>query len=88
MRRSGGRWPVGRSLAYGAGLVTIVVATMSFLGVYAHVLFWVTSVQLALLLTVAPVLLSLGAPVTLVRAARPSAGERVDRSRPAHRCGC
>jgi hypothetical protein len=77
--RAGGRWSVGRSLAYSAGLVTIVVATMSFLGVYAHVLFWVTSVQLALLLTVAPVLLSLGAPVTLVRSARPSAGDRVDR---------
>jgi cytochrome c oxidase assembly factor CtaG len=73
------RWPVGRTMAYGAGLVGVVVATMSFLGVYAHVLFWVTAVQMALLLTVVPVLLSLGAPVSLLRSARPTTGERVDR---------
>jgi putative membrane protein len=79
VRRAGGRWPAGRSVAFAAGLVAVLVATMSFLGVYAHVLFWVTSVQMALLLTVVPVLLSLGAPVTAVRAASPTAGERADR---------
>ena len=79
VRGTGARWPAGRTLAYGAALLGVVVATMSFLGVYAHVLFWVTSVQMALLLTVVPVLLSLGAPVTAVRTASPAAGERADR---------
>jgi cytochrome c oxidase assembly factor CtaG len=79
VRRSGGRWGAGRVLGYAAGLLGIVVATMSFLGVYAHVLFWVTAVQLALLVTVVPVLLSLGAPVSLLRTASPRNGARAER---------
>jgi cytochrome c oxidase assembly factor CtaG len=79
LRRAGHSWAPGRVVGYVAGLVCIVLATMSFLGVYAHVLFWVTAVQLALLLTVVPVLLSLGAPVSAVRAVSPRAGARVDR---------
>src|SRR5439155_8210196 len=77
--RDGRRWPPGRSVAYVAGLLVVVVATMSFLGAYAYVLFWVTAVQLALLLTVAPVLLALGAPVTLLVGAWPRTGPFVDR---------
>jgi putative membrane protein len=79
LRRSGHRWGPGRLVAYAAGLVGIVAATMSFLGVYAHVLFWVTAVQLALLVTVVPVLLSLGAPVSLLRSASAGSGARADR---------
>jgi cytochrome c oxidase assembly factor CtaG len=79
VRLGGQHWPPGRSVAYGAGLLGIVVATMSFLGVYAHVLFWVTSVQMALLLTVVPVMLSLGAPVSLLRSTRQSTAQRMDR---------
>jgi len=78
LHRGGHRWPPGRSIAFGAGLLGIVVATMSFLGVYAHVLFWVTSVQMALLLTVVAVLVSLGAPLSLLRATSPHTAERVD----------
>jgi putative membrane protein len=79
VRPAGGRWPAGRTVAYGAGLLAVVVATMSFLGVYAHVLFWVTSAQMALLLTGAAVLLSLGAPVSLLRRGLPRLGARLDR---------
>lgn len=79
VQSAGERWPPGRVVGFGAGLVGVVVATMSFLGVYAHVLFWVTAVQLALLLTVVPVLLSLGAPVSLVRTTSQTAGARADR---------
>jgi cytochrome c oxidase assembly factor CtaG len=79
VRRTGERWSLGRTLWFAAGLVVIALTTMSFLGAYAHTLFWVTAAQLALLLTVAPVLLALGAPVTLLVRARPSAGRRVER---------
>jgi cytochrome c oxidase assembly factor CtaG len=76
---TGRRWPAGRVVAFVAGLVGIVLSTMSFLGVYEHTLFWVTAVQLALLLTVVPVLLVLGGPVSLLVAAVPAAEPRVER---------
>ena len=52
---------------------------MSFLGAYAHTLFWVTAAQTALLLTVVPVLLVLGAPVSLLVRAAPPWEPRVER---------
>lgn len=61
----GDRWPVGRSIAFAAGLVVIAVATVSGLAAYDDVLFGAHMVQHMLLSTVAPVLLALGAPVTL-----------------------
>jgi cytochrome c oxidase assembly factor CtaG len=79
LRGSGRGWPLGRALAYLAGLVVLCIATMSFLGAYAHVLFWVTAVQVALLVTVVPVLVSLGAPLSLLRAASPRLAGRADR---------
>ena len=55
---------------------------MSFLGAFAHTLFWVTTAQMALLLTVVPVLLVLGGPVSLLtRGSRWWSG-----SSPARRC--
>jgi cytochrome c oxidase assembly factor CtaG len=45
---------------------------MSFLGVYAHVLFWTYAVQIITLLLVAPILLVLGRPLLLARTARRS----------------
>ena len=85
-RASAGRSP-GRSVR--AGLLALVVTTMSFLGAYAHTLFWVTAAQTALLLTVVPVLLVLGAPVSLLVARRPAvgaAGRRLLASAPDARC--
>jgi cytochrome c oxidase assembly factor CtaG len=79
VRRAGLPWPAGRVVAYALGLLVVLVATMSFLGAYSYVLFWVTSVQVALLLTVAPVLLSLGAPVSLLTEAWPGTRPAVDR---------
>src|SRR5687767_347620 len=63
--RRGRRWPVGRSAAFGAGLATMAVATLSGLARYDTVLFSAHVVQHLLLGMVAPLLLALGAPVTL-----------------------
>ncbi|MEI7778212.1 MAG: cytochrome c oxidase assembly protein [Actinomycetes bacterium] len=69
VRRSGRTWPVGRTLCFvGLGLGSFAVATMSFLGAYAHVLFWVYATQVVTLLMVTPALLALGAPMTLAEA--------------------
>lgn len=66
LRRQGRSWPAGRAFAFLVlGLGSWVIATMSFLGAYAHVLFWVYATQLVTLLMVTPSLLALGAPLTL-----------------------
>jgi putative membrane protein len=87
LRRRGEAWPVRRVVAFGGGLVVAVVATMSALGGYAHALFTVYTVQILLLLTIAPLLLAIGRPLGLARAALPERGaarlERVLGSRPA-----
>jgi cytochrome c oxidase assembly factor CtaG len=79
LRRSGRGWGTGRALAFGiGGLGGLVVATMSFLGVYQDVLFYVRSAQTIVLLLVVPLFLVLGAPLTLLGAAAPRAGQRLD----------
>lgn len=81
LRRRGGHWPVLRSVSFlGLGLGTVVIATMSWFGVYAHTLFWAFTFQLCLLLLVAPLFLATGEPVALAVAALPPAGaERLSR---------
>ncbi|WUL72198.1 cytochrome c oxidase assembly protein [Amycolatopsis sp. NBC_00345] len=59
-------WSPGRTTAFLAGLATIVLVTCSFLGVYDTTLFWVRATQNTVLLMVTPLLLALGAPVTLL----------------------
>lgn len=66
-------WPRGRTAAFVAGLATILLLTCSFLGVYDDALFWVRAVQVVALLMIAPLLLALGAPLTLVLATAPFA---------------
>lgn len=61
----GRRWPPARSLAFGTGIATLVVATQSGLAAYDTVLFSAHVAQHVLLGVVAPLLLALGAPVTL-----------------------
>jgi len=82
VRRAGQPWPVAASVAFLlGGLGTLVVATMSFLGVYQGVLFYIRSVQTVLLLLLAPLLIALGRPVTLAIAALPRLGPRLDAAR-------
>ena len=77
LHRTGQAWPAARAVAFLAGGTgAVVLATMSFLGVYQGVLFWARAVQNVLLLLVAPLFLALGRPLTLLIAARPRLGAR------------
>ncbi len=82
-----GFWPLGRVVAFcGLGLGFAVLATMSFVGVYQPVLFYVRSAQTILLLLVVPLFLALGRPLTLAIVTLPGLGARLQaaiRSRPA-----
>ncbi|MUM16898.1 cytochrome c oxidase assembly protein [Mycobacterium sp. CBMA271] len=63
-----------------AGLLVWLLATMSAVGVYAQVLFWVRALQVLLLMFVVPFLLALGRPITVIRAAvSPDWQARIDR---------
>jgi putative membrane protein len=65
LRTRGRAWPAARSVAFLSGLAVILVATESGLAAYDRVLFSLHVAQHVLLGMVAPVLLVLGAPVTL-----------------------
>jgi len=86
VRRQPG-WPVARRIWFlGFGLGFLVIATMSWVGVYQPVLFWVRAVQTVLLVLVVPLFLALGRPISLVIAVWPRPGARLAamiRSRPA-----
>lgn len=78
LRRRGERWSAWWVAAFcGGGLGVVIVATMSFLGVYQGVLFYARAVQTILLLLTAPLFLALGRPVSLAIAAAPGPGQRV-----------
>ena len=78
-RRAGGPWPPSRIVFAGLGLGLLILATMSWVGVYQSVLFWVRAVQTILLLLLVPLLFALGRPLTLVIAALPQRlGGRVE----------
>ncbi len=76
-RRSGGHWGTGRVIAFcGIGLGFLVIATMSWIGVYQNVLFYARATQTVLLVLVVPLFLAMGKPLTLLSAAFPAAGAR------------
>ncbi len=74
LHAAGVPWPAGRTVAWLIGLAVVAVATSSGLGTYGRVLFSVHMAQHLLLGMVAPILLVLGAPVTLALRALPAAG--------------
>jgi cytochrome c oxidase assembly factor CtaG len=59
-------WPLWRSALFLGGLAVVVIATQSGIGSYDDILFWDHMVQHLLLLMVAPPLLVVGQPVTLL----------------------
>jgi putative copper resistance protein D len=72
LRRRGDRWPVGRSVAFGAGIAAFVLATQSGLAAYDTTLLSVHMVQHMVLSMVVPLAIALSAPVTLaLRTLRP-----------------
>lgn len=83
-RRGGdGRWPRARIWCFGLGTLSIALVGCAFVGVYDDTLFWARAVQNIVLLMVAPMLLALGAPVSLLRDALPP-GRRPPLSRLLH----
>ncbi|BCI54222.1 ABC transporter permease [Mycolicibacterium litorale] len=75
LRRRGDAWPVGRTVAWLLGCATLLITTSSGLGRYMPAMFSVHMVAHMLLSMLVPILLVLGAPVTMALRALPTAGK-------------
>ena len=76
LQARGRSWPATRTAAFLSGLVVVLVATDSGLAAYDRVLYSLHVVQHILLGMVAPLLLVLGAPITLALQAGSRASQR------------
>jgi cytochrome c oxidase assembly factor CtaG/putative copper export protein len=74
LRRRGDTWPPGRTLSWLLGCLTLLFATSSGVGRYMPAMFSVHMAAHMLLSMLVPVLLVLGAPVSLALRALPTAG--------------
>ncbi|TQM37964.1 cytochrome c oxidase assembly protein [Pseudonocardia cypriaca] len=74
LHRRGDRWVTGRTAAWLAGCAALLVATSSGIGRYGPAMFSVHMGQHMILGMLVPILLVLGAPVTLALRALPPAG--------------
>ncbi|MBV9380506.1 MAG: cytochrome c oxidase assembly protein [Streptosporangiaceae bacterium] len=59
-------WPLWRTAMFLGGLLVIVIATQSGVGTYDDVLFWDHMIQHLMLIMIAPPMLVLGQPITLL----------------------
>lgn len=59
-------WPAWRAAMFAAGLAVVVIATQSGIGVYDDLLFWDHMIQHLMLIMVAPPLLIVAQPITLL----------------------
>jgi len=75
LHRRGDRWPVGRAVAWLLGCGVLLFTTSSGLGRYMPAMFSMHMTAHMLLSMLTPILLVLGAPVTLALRALPSAGK-------------
>lgn len=66
VRRLPERWPIGRTVAWLVGCAVLLVATSSGIGRYAPAMFSVHIAAHMLIAMLAPLLLSLGGPLTLL----------------------
>ncbi|MFJ8794971.1 cytochrome c oxidase assembly protein [Streptomyces sp. NPDC102462] len=73
LRRRGDAWPVGRTVSYVLGVLTIVLVMCTKLNDYGMVMFSVHMVQHMVISMLSPILILLGAPVTLALRALPVA---------------
>lgn len=67
LARRGVRWPAGRLVAFLSGIVVVALAVQSAINTYAATLYWMHMVQHLMLIMLAPGLLVLGRPLTLLR---------------------
>src|SRR5579859_2806458 len=75
VRASGQYWPAVRlGWFLGLGIGPLVLATMSWIGVYYRVLFYARAAQTVLLVLVVPLFLALGRPLSLAIATLPGRG--------------
>ncbi|MGH3579882.1 MAG: cytochrome c oxidase assembly protein, partial [Mycobacterium sp.] len=74
LRRRGDDWPRGRTLSWVLGCVVLLFATSSGVGRYMPAMFSVHMAAHMLLSMLVPILLVLGAPVSLALRALPAAG--------------
>jgi cytochrome c oxidase assembly factor CtaG/putative copper export protein len=75
LRARGDAWPVGRTVAWLLGCLTVLMATSSGFGRFAPGMFSVHMETHMMLSMLAPVFLVLGGPVTLALRALPAAGK-------------
>jgi putative membrane protein len=76
LTRRGDKWPVGRTVSYVVGVLTIALMMCTQLNDYGMVMFSVHMVQHMVISMLSPILLLLGAPVTLALRALPVASRR------------
>ncbi|MFD8999629.1 cytochrome c oxidase assembly protein [Streptomyces sp. NPDC059582] len=74
LRRRGDAWPVGRTVSYVAGVLTVMAVMCTALNDYGMVMFSVHMVQHMVISMLSPILILLGAPATLALRALPVAG--------------
>ncbi|MFF4959192.1 cytochrome c oxidase assembly protein [Streptomyces sp. NPDC001222] len=72
--RRGDKWPVGRTVSYVIGVLTVMLVMCTKLNDYGMVMFSVHMVQHMVISMLSPILLLLGAPITLALRALPTAG--------------
>ncbi|WP_019884463.1 cytochrome c oxidase assembly protein [Streptomyces purpureus] len=73
LRRRGDAWPLGRAVSFTIGVLSIALVMCTKLNDYGMVMFSVHMVQHMVISMVSPILLLLGAPVTLALRALPVA---------------
>ncbi|WP_055602399.1 cytochrome c oxidase assembly protein [Streptomyces aureus] len=74
LRRRGDAWPVSRTVFFTVGVLTVALVMCTKLNDYGMVMFSVHMVQHMVVSMLSPILLLLGAPVTLALRALPVAG--------------
>ncbi|KAA0942348.1 cytochrome c oxidase assembly protein [Streptomyces apricus] len=72
--RRGDAWPVGRTAAFVVGVLTVMLVLCTGLNDYGMVMFSVHMVQHMVISMLSPILILLGAPITLALRALPTAG--------------
>ena len=72
--RRGDAWPVGRTIAFTVGVLTVALMMCTGLNDYGMVMFSVHMVQHMVISMLSPILILMGAPVTLALRALPTAG--------------